>query len=185
MPSACGCHTPISCRFLLGARRSLGWKARWPTGVQAEGLNFRSTFAYPAPQWRKLLSQTLSRLFVHQANWDILHFLDPIPYELICRQYPDQSHRFRLMPDPVESVQQIRPDVARGKLGIPTSGRYAGYLGLMWERNNVDRLLTAFRRAKLPPEDRLLLAGPMTEDGAVFRQSGLWRFTALGPYHQN
>jgi glycosyltransferase involved in cell wall biosynthesis len=147
----------------LGARASMGWKACWPTGVPAEGLNFRSTFAYPAPNWRKLLSKTLSQLFVHKANWDILHFLDPIPYELICRQYPDQSHRFRLMPDPVESVPQTKPDVARGKLGIPTSGRYAGYLGLMSDRNTIDRLLWAFRRAGLPSEDRLLLAGPMTD----------------------
>jgi glycosyltransferase involved in cell wall biosynthesis len=147
----------------LGARTSIGWKAHWPTGVQAEGLNFRSTFAYPAPHWRKLLSQTVSRLFVHKANWDILHFLDPIPYELICRKYPDRANRFHVMPDPVESVQQISPAIARGEMGIPTSGRYAGYLGLMSSRSNVERLLTAFRRAKLPPEDRLLLAGPMSE----------------------
>jgi glycosyltransferase involved in cell wall biosynthesis len=105
----------------------------------------------------------LTRLFVHKANWDILHFLDPIPYELICRKYPEQSHRFRLMPDPVESVQQVPPDVARQKLGIPESGRYAGYLGLMFEPTSVNRLLTAFRRAKLAGEDRLLLAGPMTD----------------------
>jgi glycosyltransferase involved in cell wall biosynthesis len=106
----------------------------------------------------------LSRLFVHKANWDILHFLDPIPYELICRQYPEQSHRFRLMPDPVESVPQISQNVARRKLGLSASGRYAGYLGLMSDRGAADRLLTAFRRAKLPPEDRLLLAGPMSDD---------------------
>ncbi len=148
----------------LGARTSIGWKAHWPPGVQVEGLNFRSTFAYPAPNWCKLLSQTLTRLFVHKANWDILHFLDPIPYELICRQYPDQSHRFRLMPDPVESVPQISQDVARRKLGLPASGRYAGYLGLMSDQSAADRLLTAFRRAKLRSEERLLLAGPMSDD---------------------
>jgi len=147
----------------LGARASIGWKAHWPAGVEAEGLNIRTTFAYPAPHWRKLLSKSLSRLFVHKANWDILHFLDPIPYEVICRQYPHQSGRFRLMPDPVENVPRISPDVARGKLGIPASGRYAGYLGLMTDRGNVDRLLAAFRRAKLSPDDRLLLAGPMND----------------------
>lgn len=148
----------------LGARAAIGWKCRWPVGVQAEGLNFRSTFAYPAPHWRKLLSQTLSRLFVHKANWDILHFLDPIPYELICCQYPEQAHRFRLMPDPVESAPQISRDVARRKLGLPASGRYAGYLGLMSDRSAADRLLTAFRRTKLASEDRLLFAGPMSDD---------------------
>lgn len=147
----------------LGARASIGWKARWPAGVQAEGLNFRSTFAYPAPHWRKHFSKTLSRLFVHRSNWDILHFLDPIPYDAICRKYPHQSARFRVMPDPVESVPQTRTDVARAKLGIPTAGRYAGYLGLMADRGNAERLLAAFRRAKLSPDDRLLLAGPMSD----------------------
>ena len=147
----------------LGARSSIGWKVRWPTSVQAEGLNIRTTLAYPAPNWRKLVSKTLSRLFVHRANWDILHFLDPIPYGLLCRQYPDQAHRFRVMPDPVESVQQLSPEVARQKLGLPESGRYAGYLGLMFDRSTVDRLLSAFRLAKLSPDDRLLLAGPMTD----------------------
>jgi glycosyltransferase involved in cell wall biosynthesis len=147
----------------LGARASIGWKGRWPAEVQAEGLNFRSTFAYPAPHWRKLLSQTLTRLFVHKANWDILHFLDPIPYDLICRRYPHQSARFRAMPDPVEGVPRVRPGVAREKLGIPSAGRYAGYLGLMTDRGNVDRLLSAFRRARLSQDDRLLLAGPMSD----------------------
>jgi glycosyltransferase involved in cell wall biosynthesis len=148
----------------LGARQTIGVKARLPKDVYLEGLSFRGTFAYRAPQWRKLLSKTLTRLFVHRANWDVLHFLDPIPFERICRQYPHESHRFRVMPDPVESVLQIKPDVAREKLGIPTSGRYAGYLGLMTDRNAADRLLTAFRRARLAPEDRLLLAGPMNEE---------------------
>lgn len=147
----------------LGARASIGSKACWPQGVRSEGLVFRSTFAYPAPHWRKLLSKTLTRLFVHKANWDILHFLDPIPYELVCRKYPEQSHRFRLMPDPVESVEQVSPGIARQRLGLPESGRYAGYLGLMSEPSSVDRLLSAFGRATLPAEDRLLLAGPMTD----------------------
>lgn len=148
----------------LGARASIGAKARLPKDVCLEGLSFRGTFAYPAPQWRKLLSKTLTRLFVHRANWDVLHFLDPIPFERICRRYPHVSDRFRVMPDPVESVSRVEPDVARAKLGIPISGRYAGYLGLMTDRSAAERLLTAFRRAKLAPEDRLLLAGPMSEE---------------------
>ncbi len=141
----------------------MGWKARWPAGVEAEGLNFRSTFAYPAPHRRKQLSRTLSRLFVPKANWEILHFLDPIPYESICRQYPDRAHHFRLMPDPVEGVSQVDPEVARATLGIPASGRYAGYLGVLFDQNRVARLLSAYQRAKFSSDDRLLLAGPMSE----------------------
>jgi glycosyltransferase involved in cell wall biosynthesis len=152
----------------LGARASIGWKARLPKGVLVEGLSFRGTFAYPAPHWPKLLSKTLTRLFVHKANWDVLHFLDPIPFERICQQYPQQSHRFRVMPDPVENVPHVKPDVARAKLGIPTSGRYAGYLGLMTDRKAADGLLRAFRQAKLAAQDRLLMAGPMSEEVRSF-----------------
>jgi glycosyltransferase involved in cell wall biosynthesis len=67
------------------------------------------------------------------------------------------------MPEPVESAPRMSPDVAREKLGIPPSGRYAGYLGLMYDRNTVDRVLSAFRRANLPSDVRLLLAGPMVD----------------------
>jgi glycosyltransferase involved in cell wall biosynthesis len=152
----------------LGGRASMGWKARLPQDVQLEGLSFRGTFAYPAPHWRKLLSKTLTQLLVHRANWDVLHFLDPIPFERICRQYPREAHRFRVMPDPVENVPWVAPDVARAKLGVPKTGRYAGYLGLMTDRGAADRLLTAFRQARLAPEDRLLLAGPMSEEVRSF-----------------
>jgi glycosyltransferase involved in cell wall biosynthesis len=145
----------------LGARAFIGRKVRWPAGLEAEGLNFRSTFAYPAPKLRKHLSRTLSQLFTLRANWDILHLLDPIPYELIRKRMPGASQCVRLMPDPVERVRQIEPHVAREKMGIPTSGRYIGCMGVLYDPTTIERLLVAFRQAKLGAKDRLLLAGPM------------------------
>ena len=147
----------------FGVRAAALSKARWPSDVRLEGLSFRSTFAHPAPRWPKLLSKTLTRLFVHRANWDVLHFLDPIGYEVISHRYPHLAHRFRVMPDPVESVPQVDPATARQKLGIPDDGGYAGDLGLMAERDTAERLLSAFRRANLGAKDRLLMAGPMAE----------------------
>ncbi len=145
----------------LGARALLGWRASWPADVETEALCFRSTFAYPAPQWNKSLSRTVSQLFLPRANWDILHFVDPIPCELIRQRLPEQAGRFRVMPDPVESVRQVEPEFARREMGIPTSGRLVGCMGVLNDQWAIERLLSAFRQAKLDAEDRLLLAGPM------------------------
>jgi glycosyltransferase involved in cell wall biosynthesis len=147
----------------LGARAMIGRRIEWPPGVQTEGLCFRSTFAYPAPHWRKHLGRTASRLFLPRANWDILHFLDPIPYQLTCKKFPEHAHRFRLMPDPVESTPPVDMEAAREKLGIPISGRYIGCMGVLNNRTALERLLLAFRQAKLQGESRLLMAGPMSE----------------------
>lgn len=148
----------------LGARVLVGRKARWPKDVWLEGLQFRGTFAYPAPNWRKVPSKLRSRLLLHRANWDVLHFLDPLVYEEICRRHPKMAGRFRVMPDPVEPVEPMQPELARGRLGIPPEGRYLSYLGLMADRDNVVRLFSAFEQANLPPDCKLLLAGPTTNE---------------------
>lgn len=147
----------------LGARALIGCKAKWPANVEIEGLFFRAMFAYPAPQWRKHFRRTLSRLFLRTANWDILHLLDPLPFDMMRKQYAAQSNHLRLMPDPVENVSQVNKDDARARLGIPTSGRYLGCMGVLYNRPGIGLLLQAFRRAKLGAEDRLLLAGPMND----------------------
>jgi glycosyltransferase involved in cell wall biosynthesis len=147
----------------LGARAFVGWKRHWPAGVQAEGLIFRGNLAYPAPRWHKNLNRIIAKLFVPKANWEILHFLDPIPYEYLCREYPEQSHRYRLMPDPVEKVVQETAHVARARLRIPVSGRYVGCIGVLVDLCAIGRVLSAFRQAGLGDENRLLLAGPMAE----------------------
>lgn len=147
----------------LGARKLIGGQIKWPAGVEAEGLFFRGTFAYPAPHWRKHLRRAISRICLPHANWDTLHFLDPIPYEVIRKERPEMAPRIRLMPDPVESVPQVDADAARAKLNIPSDGRYLGCMGVLYDRTGIDLLLQAFRRAELGSTDRLLLAGPMSE----------------------
>lgn len=147
----------------LGARRLTGRKIQWPAGVEAEGLFFRGIFAYPAASWKKRLRRFISRILLPHANWEVLHFLDPLPYELMREQHPKHAHRFRLMPDPIEGVPQVAHDMARARLGIPTGGRFAGCMGVLYDKVGIDLLLRAFRRADLKPDDRLLLAGPMND----------------------
>ena len=169
----------------LGARKLIGRKIRWPAGVEAEGLFFRGTFAYPAANWRKHLRRIVSKVLLPKANWAILHFLDPIPYELVRKQYPKQAHCFRLMPDPIENVPQLEHAVARSKLGIPTGGRYAGCMGVLYDRMGIGLLLQAFRKANLKPDDRLLLAGPMNEARSGTRGSRVRRLGCGRPHRDN
>jgi glycosyltransferase involved in cell wall biosynthesis len=112
---------------------------------------------------RKQLMAALSRRLLPRANWHVLHFLDPITFDIIENAYPEDANRFRLMPDPVEHVSQIAPVEARRRLELPTDGRLVGCVGVLTERKGVDLLLKAFRRAKLGEGDRLLLAGPMND----------------------
>lgn len=147
----------------LGMRRMMRRPFEWPTGVEAEGLFFRGTFAYPAPHWRKHVRRIASRVMLPRANWDVLHFLDSIPYEMMCRLHPEQASHFRLMPDPIEPVTPIDPIDARRELQIPTDSKYVSFLGVLYNLVAVDLLLRAFRKAKLKPADRLLLAGPISD----------------------
>src|SRR4051794_33249249 len=147
----------------LGMRRMMGRPFRWPPNVEAEGLFFRGTFAYPAPHWRKHLRRVAARFLLPRANWDVLHFLDSIPYEMMCKLHPELASHFRLMPDPIEPVTSIDPIDARRELGIPTDSNYVGFLGVLYNLVAVDLLLRAFRKAKLNSNDRLLLAGPISD----------------------
>jgi len=147
----------------LGLRALIARKVRWPAGVEIEGLLFRGQFAYTPVRWDKWLPHLLSRLLVPRANWDILHFLDPIPFETLRRAHPDRSDRIRLMPDPVESVPLVEPSLARSRLRIPVDGRFVSAIGVHFEGAGIESLLRAFREARLDETNRLLLAGPMTE----------------------
>jgi hypothetical protein len=97
-----------------------------------------------------------------------LHWLDPIPYEFLRRKFPEQAPRLRVMPDPVEAAPEIDTATAREKLGLPTTGRITGCLGVLVEQKNVRLLMAAFRNARLSDSDRLMLAGPMSDSVRAF-----------------
>ena len=147
----------------LGMRRMTGRPVKLPAGVEAEGLFFRGTFAYPRRIRRKLVRRAASRFLLPRANWNVLHFLDSIPYDMMCRLHPDQVSHFRLMPDPIEPVTPVDQLDARRELGIPTDSNYVGYLGVLYNLAGVDLLLRAYRQANLNTADRLLLAGPISD----------------------
>ncbi len=144
----------------LGLRRFTGRPFQWPSGVEAEGLFFRGTFAYPARHWRKHPRRIASRLLLPRAKWDALHFLDPIPHEMMCRLHPKLASSFRLMPDPVEPLIAMDPKKAREQMEIPVESNYVGYLGVLYNVTAIDLLLRAYCKAQLNTPDRLLLAGP-------------------------
>jgi glycosyltransferase involved in cell wall biosynthesis len=149
----------------LGVQSMLRRRPLWSNGVEAEGLYFRGRFAYPVERWQKHFTRALARFLIPHANWNVLHWLDPIALEALRRAAPEQAVRHRLMPDPVEKVSPLDPQTARATLSIAEDGRYVGCVGVLNRRKGIDLMLAGFRRARLASTDRLLLAGPM--DGAT------------------
>ena len=142
---------------VIGVRRRPAWLAQ---GVEVEALMMRGGFAYPDRGRRQWIQDRLSLLAVERSPWTILHFVDPIPYEMLRRRGGSISSRLRLLPDPVESADQPLDRVAaRRRLRVPEAGRYVGSVGLMDERKGIDLLIRAFARAPLESDDRLLLVG--------------------------
>jgi hypothetical protein len=148
----------------LAARALLGYKPPWQREVETEGLYFRGRFAYPVERWHRHFSRFLMGQLVQRFNWTVLHLLDPIPCEILQQKHPDRAGRIRLMPDPVESVPQLDPAVARGELGIPTDGRMISCIGVAIARKSIATFVSAFRQARISDTDRLLLAGPMSDE---------------------
>jgi hypothetical protein len=144
--------------------QSLIWGGTpWARDVEAEGLYFRGRLAYPVEQWQKLFTRSVSRYLIPRSPWTILHWLDPLVYDVLVQRFPEQAARHRLMPDPVEAVKPIQRTAARGELEIAIDGRYVGCVGVLNRHAGADMLLAGFRAARLAGTDRLLLAGPMDD----------------------
>lgn len=143
---------------LLAVARCLG-RSPIPRHVESEGLLLRGGFAYPQPNLRSAVQSQLSRRLIAIAPWTIVHYLDPIPFELILQHGGALACRSRLMPDPVEIPANSDRVAARRQLGIPEDGRYISCVGTLDGRKGIDLLVAAFAAANLAPTDRLLLLG--------------------------
>ena len=77
---------------------------------------------------------------------------------------PRIAERTVLAPDPIETFDPIAKAEARRRLALPTDGRIVGMLGLIGRPKGLDLLLAAFRRTELGARDKLLLAGPCSEE---------------------
>lgn len=151
-----------------------------PRGLFAEGLYFRGGFAYDGLPARTRLQHRVSRRLLSRSPWSVVHFLDPLPYDDVCRRDERLAARSRLMPEPVEPVSQLSRGEARRALGLAEDGRYVVLAGAIDRRKGADLLLHAFQRAGLSPTDRLLLAGPVVPEIRVGLTGDLERLVAEG-----
>jgi glycosyltransferase involved in cell wall biosynthesis len=154
-----------------------------PRGVKSEGLLMRGGFAYPYAGLRYALQTRISFDLLRRAPWDIIHHLDPLPYQILMQAGGRMARRSRLMPEPVDPMPKMDQATARRMLRLPTEGRFLGLLGYMDERKGADRLIRGFAAAKLRPDDRLLLAGKLsptiarllqTEFAELVRSGRIW-----------
>jgi glycosyltransferase involved in cell wall biosynthesis len=156
---------------IAGAGRLLGW---FPgkRSIEFEGILMRGRFAYPHDSWRDAVFTRAWLASTTLAPLDILHFLDPIPYERIRQRGGPLAARARLIPEPVEPPMTIERSEARRQLNLPQEGRILCCPGWLDQRKGVDRLLRAFASAgpMLRRDDRLLLIGhvdPSIQDELV------------------
>jgi len=136
-----------------------GRRAMLANGAEMEALMMRGGFAYPYRGWGQWVQDRLSLFAVERSPWTILHFVDPLPYEMLQQRGASIVGRLRLLPDPVEAHLLSDRGAARHRLGVPETGRYVGSVGLMDERKGIDLLIRAFASIELEPDDRLLLVG--------------------------
>jgi len=133
--------------------------------VEYEGIMMRGRFAYPRLSWPDSLSARASLAAASLSHFDILHFLDPIPFERIVLRGGRLAARARLIPEPVEPPMAASREEARRQLNLPPEGRIICCPGRLDERKGVDRLVRAFAACAgtLRSDDRLLLFGRVDE----------------------
>jgi glycosyltransferase involved in cell wall biosynthesis len=124
-----------------------------------EGHLNRGTYAYPSESLRDVIRFMITKQLALRSPWQITHLLDPWVYDSL-RGSPTTTE-FRVIPEPVEPLPQVSPDEARRILGIPLDGRYVAMIGGIQPNKGLDCLLSAFSRAKLESDDRVLLVGKM------------------------
>lgn len=124
-----------------------------------EAQVMRGRYAYPAQSLRARAGCYASRSLMRHSPWRVTHILDTLVYDNL--RGSSTTTEYRLIPEPVETLPDVDRVEARKALGIPTDGRYVASVGGMGPRKGIDLLLAAFARAKLQPDDRLLLVGKM------------------------
>lgn len=133
-----------------------------PAGVEIEGIMMRGGFAYPNDRWAERLRASISLAATTMLPFEVLHQLDPIPFFALKRLGGKFNGHCRIIPEPVEAIEQVDRGEARRKIGIPVHGRYMVNLGSGDARKGTDLLIRAFARGKLKENDRLLLLGKLS-----------------------
>ena len=133
-------------------------------GMELEGIMMRGRFAYPLGHWYERLEFLAGASATRMSPFHMLHQLDPIPFAAIERMGGKLTARNRIIPEPVESIPPIEMAEARQQIGLPTEGRYIVSLGSGDMRKGTHLLLEAFAKAKLSPNDRLLLMGKLAPE---------------------
>jgi len=153
--------------FADGMRYWVGWRGRLPGGVYrsapSEALIMRGGDGYLPPEQQPARARGIAFRLLKQTPWSVLHLLDPLEYQFIQRHAPDLAARSQLMPEPVEPMPTIDKAAARRELGIETGGRLIAMAGQMDQRKGADLLIRAWARADAAADDRLLLAGGMSD----------------------
>lgn len=119
------------------------------------------------------------RLGLRYAPWTKIGIVNPLVYEWAVRHLPWRADRFVLIPDPVPRVESLSASNARDKLGLPLEGTYVGHVGTTDKRKAIPELLAAFKSVARPNE-RLLLAGRLSDDHRTLVESGYADMVASG-----
>ena len=129
----------------------------------AEGLLMRGRFAYPPDGPLDRLKGRAWLAATAASPFDVMHHLDPLPHAEIARRGGRLASRSRVIPEPVEPLDDPGRAEARRRLGLPEGGRWVGCVGRLDRRKGIDLLLAAFaeadRAGRVGPDDRMLLMG--------------------------
>ena len=106
-----------------------------------------------------LIKENIYRLAFSGCTWTRLNFVNFLYYEYVLQHQYNWAERISLVPHPIPVTPRLSQTDARRLLGVPEDGRYLGILGSLDKRKAIPELLAAYRTAKLPATDRLLLAG--------------------------
>jgi glycosyltransferase involved in cell wall biosynthesis len=125
--------------------------------VPIEAQIMRGKYGYP-PQTRvDALSAAANRWLTRRSPWHVTHVLDPFAVRALEPLPHDRA--IRLIPEPVEPLPALGQREARTALQLPDNGRYLAFVGGAEARKGIEFLVTAFARAKLAHDDRLLFVG--------------------------
>jgi glycosyltransferase involved in cell wall biosynthesis len=147
---------------------ALTGRARFARNVDIEACILQCRFAYPGTGTTEKLKRALIRRTVAASPIDRLMTIDGVAYRRMQSPGHALRNRFEMTPDPLEDVPLVTQMEARRQLGLPLDGRYVLLAGALDGRKGTDRLISAFRRARTSPSDRLLIAGkPQPEVQAI------------------
>lgn len=137
------------------------WTAResLPHSVPCEvGIHFGSGRDASA---KTRFSDLLNGLNLGLSGCKRIHLVNHLFWERV-RRIPAIGGVFSPVPHPVLSPPRVSVAESRNALGVPPDGRYIGLAASLDSRKALNQFIHAFRAATSSPNDRLLLAGWMS-----------------------